>query len=117
MMGGSGGAHLTLTTAVSLRESGEALPAALVAMSPPTDMAMTGETYRTKAWLDPILGWGLAKNSFAAYTNNGAIDVRDPLVSPLYANAHGFPPTFLQVGTQEILLIHSIRMADRLKAA
>jgi len=117
IMGGSAGAHLTLTTAVSLRESGDALPAALVVESPPTDMAMTGETYRTKAWLDPILGWGLAKNSFAAYTNNGAIDVRNPLVSPLYANVHGFPPTFLQVGTQEILLSDSIRMADRLKAA
>ncbi len=80
-------------------------------------MAMTGETYRTKAWVDPILGSGLAKNSFAAYTNNGAIDVRNPLVSPLYANVHGFPPTFLQVGTQEILLSDSTRMADRLKAA
>ena len=117
IMGGSAGAHLTLTTTVSLRESGDVLPAALVAESPPTDMAMTGETYQTRASLDPILGWGLAKNSFAAYTNNGAIDVRNPLVSPLYANVHGFPPTFLQVGTQEILLSDSIRMADRLKAA
>jgi len=116
MMGGSAGAHLTLTTAVALRESGDALPAALVAESPPTDMAMTGETFRTKALVDPILGWGLAKNAFAAYTRNGAIDVRNPLVSPLYADVHGFPPTFLQVGTQEILLSDSIRMVQKMKA-
>ena len=116
MMGGSAGAHLTLTTAVALQESGDALPAALVAESAPTDMAMTGESSRTKAWVDPILGNGLAKNAFAAYTNNGAIDVRNPRVSPLYADVHGFPPTLLQVGTQEILLSDSIRMAQKMKA-
>jgi epsilon-lactone hydrolase len=39
------------------------------------------------------------------------------LVSPLYANVQGFPPTLLLVGTEEALLSDSTRMADRLKAA
>lgn len=117
IVGGSAGGNLTLATAVALRESGDALPAALVALSPPTDLAMTGETYRTKASVDPILGKGLAQNAYATYTGNGATDVRNPLVSPLYADLHGFPPTFLQVGTQEVLLSDSIRFAQRAQAA
>jgi monoterpene epsilon-lactone hydrolase len=117
VIGGSAGGNLTLALAVALRQHREMLPAALVAMSPPTDLAMTGQTYRTKAWLDPVLGSGLAKNSYVAYTNNGEVDVRNPLVSPLYANVAGFPPTFLQVGTQEVLLSDSIRMTNRLRAA
>ena len=108
---------MTLATAVALRESGDDLPAALIAISPVTDLAMTGETYRTKALVDPILGSGLPQDAFALYTNHGATDPRNPLVSPLYANLQGFPPTLLQVGTQEVLLSDSTRMAERLKAA
>lgn len=117
MMGESAGAHLVLTTALALRESGAALPAALIAMSPATDMAMTGETFQTKALVDPILGSGLAQDAYALYTNHGAIDPRNPLVSPLYADMHGMPPTLIQVGTQEVLLSDSIRMAQKMKAA
>ena len=115
--GESAGGHLALTTALSVRESGDALPAALVAISPATDMAMTGETYQTKAFVDPILGAGLPQDAYALYTNHGATDPRNPLVSPLYADVHRMPPTLLQVGTQEVLLSDSTRLADRLKAA
>jgi acetyl esterase/lipase len=115
--GESAGGHLALTTTLAVRDRGDALPAVLVAMSPATDMAMTGETHKTKALVDPILGAGLPQDAFALYTNHGATDPRTPLVSPLYADVHGMPPTLLQVGTQEVLLSDSTRMADRLKAA
>jgi acetyl esterase/lipase len=115
--GESAGANLTLATALALRESGDELPAALVAISPPTDMAMTGETYRTKAIWDPIGGGGLAQDAFALYTNHGATDPRNPLVSPLYGNVRGFPPTLIQAGTQEVFLSDATRMAEKLRAA
>ena len=115
--GESAGGNLALATALALRESGDALPAAVIALSPATDMAMTGETFRSKAFVDPILGLGLAQDAFALYTNHGATDPRNPLVSPLYADMHGLPPTLLQVGTQEVLLSDSTRMAERLRAA
>jgi monoterpene epsilon-lactone hydrolase len=115
--GESAGGNLTLATAVALRASGDELPAALVALSPATDMAMTGVTYQTKALVDPILGSGLPQDAFALYTNHGATDLRNPLVSPLYGNVQGLPPTFIQVGTQEVLLSDSTRMANRLKTA
>jgi acetyl esterase/lipase len=80
-------------------------------------MAMTGETYRTKAAWDPIGGGGLAQDAFALYTNHGATDPRNPLVSPLYGDVQGFPPTLIQAGTQEVFLSDATRMADKLRAA
>lgn len=115
--GESAGANLVLATVLALRESGEALPGALVAVSPPTDLAMTGDTIKTKALVDPIMAAGLAQDAFALYTNHGATDLRNPLVSPLYANVQGLPPTLLIAGTEEALLSDSTRMAARLKAA
>jgi acetyl esterase/lipase len=115
--GESAGGNLTLATALALKESGDELPAALVAISPPTDMAMTGETYRTKAMWDPIGGGGLTQDAFALYTNHGATNRRNPLVSPLYGDVHGFPPTLIHAGTQEVFLSDATRMADKLRAA
>jgi acetyl esterase/lipase len=114
--GESAGANLTLTTALALRESGDELPAVLAPISPPTDMAMTGDTYRSKAWADPQ-GNLLAQDVFAIYTNHGATNPRNPLVSPLYADVRGFPPTMILAGTQEIFLSDATRMASKLKAA
>lgn len=55
--GESAGANLVLATALALRERGEALPGALIAASPPTDLAMTGEAMKTKAFVDPCNGY------------------------------------------------------------
>jgi acetyl esterase/lipase len=115
--GESAGGNLTLATALALKASGEELPAALVAISPPTDMAMTGATYQTKRLVDPITGGGLAQDAFALYTGHGATDLRNPLVSPLYGDVRGLPPTLIQAGTQEVFLSDAMRMADKLKAA
>jgi len=115
--GESAGGNLTLAAALALRESGDELPAALVAISPPTDMTMTGETYRTKALWDPIGGGGLARDAFALYTNHGATNPRNPLVSPLYGDVHGFPPTLIQAATEEVFLSDATRMAQKLQAA
>ena len=43
--------------------------------------------------------------------------VREPIVSPVYADLAGIPPTLVQVGDHEILLSDSTRFADNMKAA
>ena len=40
-----------------------------------------------------------------------------PYASPLYADPTGLPPTLIQVGSDEILLDDSVRMAERMRAA
>lgn len=106
--GESAGGNLTLATALALRESGEALPAALVAISPACDLATIEP--------DPILGDKVAL-AYASYTNHGAVDPHNPLVSPLYADAHGLPPTFLLAGTEEFATRDTMLMTDRLRRA
>jgi acetyl esterase/lipase len=45
------------------------------------------------------------------------VDPRTPYASPLYADLTGLPPTLIQVGSDEILLDDSVRMAERMRAA
>src|SRR5262249_39128012 len=49
IVGDSAGGNLTLATALSLRDSGDSLPAALVSISGVTDFTQSGKTWRTKA--------------------------------------------------------------------
>ena len=114
--GDSAGGGLTLATLVALRDAGVALPAAAAPISPWTDLAMTGESLKTRAHLDPIitpdlLGSGMA----AAYI--GSHDARNPLISPLYADYHGLPPLLIQVGESEVLYDDAARVAQKAKAA
>ena len=44
-------------------------------------------------------------------------DPRMPLAAPLYAELSGLPPLLIQVGTAEILLDDSTRLAARAEAA
>ena len=43
--------------------------------------------------------------------------VRDPLVSPVYAEVTGLPPMHIQVGDDEILLSDATRLAEKIRAA
>jgi acetyl esterase/lipase len=114
-MGDSAGGGLTLATLLKLRDDGAPLPAAAVVLSPWTDLALTGETLRTKAAVDPMIsGPGLP---IAAKGYLAGADPRDPYASPLYGDPAGLPPTLILVGTDEVLLDDSLRMADKMRAA
>ena len=54
LVGDSAGGNLVLTLMLSLRDRGEALPAAGALMSPWTDLAATGESFQSRAAADPI---------------------------------------------------------------
>lgn len=47
---------------------------------------------------------------------NGA-DLRDPLVSPLFGDLSGFPPTLLQSGTRDLFLSTTVRLHRALRRA
>jgi epsilon-lactone hydrolase len=114
--GDSAGGGLAIATCLALRDAGDPLPAALVCMSPLTDLAKEGESMRTKIDLDPMVN----PDSSAAYAlrymgEHG--DLKTPLASPLYADLKGLPPMQILVGTWETLLDDSTRIADRAQAA
>ncbi len=44
-------------------------------------------------------------------------DPRTPYASPVYGDPAGLPPTLIHVGSDEVLLDDSVRMAERMRAA
>ncbi len=115
VIGDSAGGGLALALGLRLRDEKAPLPAAIVALSPWTDLALSGASLRRNAETDPMQSAAIA-TSFAATYLNGA-DPRDPYASPLYGDAAGLPPTLIQVGSDEVLRDDSVRMAERLRAA
>jgi monoterpene epsilon-lactone hydrolase len=114
--GDSAGGGLALATAISLRDMGEALPAALFLLSPWTDLTSSGESHQTNKKIDPIFGGGPSDLNFApAYL--GVEDPANPLISPLFADLHGLPGTLIHTGSDEILLDDSTRLQENLKTA
>lgn len=107
----SAGGGLTLALILALREAGEPLPAAAVPISAWTDLAQTGESYRSKADVDPTISKTYL-DRMAAYYLNGA-DPRNPFASPLYADFGGLPPMLVQVGSAETMLDDSTGLAER----
>ena len=70
----------------------------------------------TKDAADPLIHEGYLVELANAYAPAG-IDKKDPRVSPLYADLHGFPPTLVQVGSAETLLGDAIHFAAAAGAA
>jgi acetyl esterase/lipase len=114
-IGDSAGGGLALAALLKLRDDGLPLPAAIVALSPWTDLALTGPSLSLNAGADPMLNVEDAR-LFAAHYLAGT-DPRSPYASPLYGDLARLPPTLIHVGSDEILRDDAVRMADRLRAA
>lgn len=112
IFGESAGANLTLAASVALRDSGGPLPMRLGLLSPWVDLTCSGDTYRTLAHADPVLG-PLDPAAFAA-AYAGA-DIADPRASPLFDELSGLPPAFIQAGSREILLSDACRLERALR--
>jgi epsilon-lactone hydrolase len=115
VMGDSAGGGLTLALLMKLRDEGLRLPDAAVAMSPWTDLALTGASLEENAAADPMLNTGDLPGAAAEYL--AGADPRNPYASPLYGDPSGLPPVLIQVGGDEILRDDATRMADRLRGA
>ncbi len=113
--GDSAGGGLAAAALLALRDAGQPLPAAAVCLSPWLDLAHAGESIRTKAEADPMVRMDGLDAMAKMYA--GDAGVKNPLVSPLYADLTALPPMLIQVGTEEVLLDDSIRFAERAQAA
>jgi acetyl esterase/lipase len=114
--GDSAGGGLTITTLLAARKAGLPLPAAAVAFSPGLDKTRSGASMDAKAGLDPILSREGLQASDQLYL--AGADPHQELLSPaVLADPAGFPPLLLQVGTNEVLLDDTTRMAARARDA
>tara|TARA_R110002110_G_scaffold4877_4_gene24663 strand:+ start:4929 stop:5828 length:900 start_codon:yes stop_codon:yes gene_type:complete len=113
--GDSAGGNLTLTLALRLKAEGLPLPAALICLSAATDMTASGASHISNAEADSLFVPAMMESLMPVYYPGG--NDKDPLVSPLFGDVSGFPPTLLQVGEREMLRDDSVRMSEALKAA
>src|SRR5580692_4465091 len=107
--GDSAGGGLAVALLVATRDAGEALPAAAALMSPTVDLTSSGASMTERADQDPISTPAMLRQ-FAADYLAGA-DPKTPLASPLFASLAGLPPLLIQVGTADLLLSDSERLA------
>lgn len=121
-VGESAGGNLAIALALLLRSLGEPMPGALCLLSPWGDLLQTGESYRVLRDVDATLDAPSLLESAIEFAGGRKEKLQDPMLSPIYANYHGFPPTQIHVGDSELLLsdsetIHAAMRRDGVSAS
>ena len=118
VMGGtSAGGGLALAVTHKLKQLGLALPGALYAGTPWSDLTKTGDSYYTQEGIDHRL---VSYDGFLAHAAKlyaGDRELTDPLLSPVYGDFEDFPPPYLVSGTRDLFLSNTVRVHTKLRAA
>lgn len=112
IMGDSAGGGFTLALAQQIRHDSLDLPRRLVLISPWVDVMGGDPSLQGRDnWLtiDVLQKYGTAWA--------GQMDVSDPVISPLYGDMEGLPPTDLFTGTWEVFYTDVCKTYDKMKAA
>lgn len=115
--GTSTGGGLAMASILKFKEVGLELPGALFAGTPWTDLTKTGDSYFTNEGIDRFLISYEGLIDLAAKSYSGKTDMKNPLISPVYGDFSGFPPTYLVTGTRDLFLSNTVRAHRKLKIA
>jgi epsilon-lactone hydrolase len=113
--GDSAGGGLAAALTVAAIASNIAPPDALLLLSPWLDLSLEGETHKSRAETDQL--FPPARSAEAAGLYVQGLDVRDPLMSPAFADVTRFPRTLILAGSEETLLADSLDFAHKLALA
>ena len=117
IFGSSAGGALTLSMVLRAKQENLPLPAAIAPGTPMSDLTGRGDSFVTNGMLDNVLvAYGASCDRRAALYAAGH-DLKDPLLSPVYGDMHGFPPAILTTGTRDLLLSNTVRVHRRLREA
>src|ERR1700677_4108761 len=112
--GDSAGGNLALGLLAFLNTSSASARIAIVgsvALSPVTDLSLSGGSWSTRAVADPYFTRPQVTELVRSYLDGH--DAGDALASPLQADLAGLPPIRVQVGDDEVLLDDSVRCVER----
>ncbi|MEV6845656.1 alpha/beta hydrolase [Actinoplanes sp. NPDC051411] len=114
--GESAGGNLAIELLITGRLRGLTMPAAAVLFSPMTDLTVSGDSYATKAELDPSISAQSIRTRVRDYLDATRTAATDPLVSPIFADLSGLPPLLIQAGSHEVLLDDATSLAVKAAA-
>lgn len=109
--GESAGGGLIYCLCLAIKELGLPLPAALVGISPWTDLTFGGASHKVNAKRDPALSEKALRRYAAVYAKG---QEKNPLASPIFGDLTGLPPSLLLAGGDELLLSDAEILAARL---
>jgi len=118
IIGDSAGGNLAIELLVHLATNGASGSEALVggvALSPVTDLALSGDSWSTRAVADPYFTQPQAVELVRSYL--AGHNPEDPFASPIHADLKGLAPIRVHVGNDEVLLDDSVRLVERAVAA
>lgn len=113
LCGESAGGGLIYALCHKLKALSRPLPGGLIAISPWLDLTLSGSSYEDVGDNDPTLSKECLEYYASLYS--GAADRKNPLLSPLFGDVSGFPPSLIFVGSSEILRDDSVRMHKKLR--
>ncbi len=103
LCGESAGGGLCYSLCLALKEEKLPMPAGVIAISPWTDLTMSGPSYQKNKDVDPSITEKLLDFFANCYVPDKEKRVA-PLASPLFADLKGMPPSILFAGGDEIML-------------
>ena len=110
LCGESAGGGLMYSLCTLLREKNLPMPCGMIALSPWTDLTASGKSYQENKDKDPSIT--LKRLDF--FAKNYTKDRTDPLVSPLFADLTGMPPSLIIVGGDEIMRDDAVSLHEKL---
>ncbi len=115
--GTSAGGGLTLALVHNLQSLALPVPGALYLGTPWADLTDASDSLWTNEGVDRMLLTynGMLKACAELYA--GGEDLTDPLLSPVYGDFEGFPPTYIVTGTRDMFLSDSARVHRKLRVA
>ena len=113
LCGESAGGGLCYALCLKLKELELSLPCGIIGISPWTDLTSSGESYGINAKADPSMTVELLNYFAESYTN----ERMNPLVSPLFGDLIGLPPSLIFAGGDEIMLSDAQDLHNKLLEA
>ncbi len=101
-LGDSSGGGMAVATFFKLKELNKTLPRKMVLMSPWLDATFENPAIKLNEHEDPMMSVERLSNGAREYA--GGADRANPLISPMFGDIAGLPPTLIQMGTADLLL-------------
>lgn len=114
-MGDSAGGNIALSFALQLKQNNLPLPSNIIVFSPCLDLALENkQAYEIdKQGIDPMLSIEGLKAMYEAWAGNA--DLKNPIVSPFYADLKNIEKATIFIGTHEILYPEAVEFTQKAK--